>query len=188
MSEPKRSDDMFEARYSIPRLMLPLAGTLGFGALALPMLIEAVEGRHSIMIAVLAPAFAIVATVAVVLLRRMADRRVQLRVDGKGVMIREWSTETIAHRSIRRIRDSGHFVCLFLHKRDKYPPTGLWRRLTLPRVGGAMHDAYGDIFIASFQYEGGRGALLDAMARLRPRTAFEEEVERRLRMTDGATR
>jgi hypothetical protein len=51
-----------------------------------------------------------------------------------------------------------------------------------------MHDAYGDIFIASFQYEGGRGALLDAMARLRPRTAFEEEVERRLRMTDGATR
>lgn len=181
MSEPKRSADMFEARYSIPRLMLPLAGTLGFGVLALPMLVGAVADDHWFTIALLGPAFAIVAAVAVVLLRRMADRRVQLRVDGMGVMVREWSPDTIAHRSIRRIRESGSWVCLFLHKREKYPPAGLWRRITLPRVGGAMHDAYGDIFIAAFQYEGGRDALLDAMARLRPRTAFEEEVERRLR-------
>jgi hypothetical protein len=164
--------DIFEARYSIPKLLVALAGTLLFVALG-PLLLRAGSW--------IAASAAVLGTVffgfaALVFLRRLFDRRVQIRVDAKGVMVREWSDQIIAHRSIKSVRDMGRFLAIFLHKPEKYPTSNAMRRFLL-RIGGDFQRSAGDIYVVKFQYDRSADAIVEAMARMRPRTAFEERVD-----------
>ena len=167
--------EIFEARYSIPKLLLGLAGAASFVVLSALLLSTAswmVAGP-----AVLGLGF--FGFIAIVVLRRLFDRRVQICVDAKGVMVREWSDDIIAHRSIRSVRDMGRSVAIFLHKPEKYPTSNAMRRILL-RIGGDLQRSTGDIHIVTFQYDRSAAAMLEAIDRMRPRTMFEGEVERRV--------
>lgn len=179
MSGAAASGEVFEAYYSIPRLLLALVGALAFVAAALLMANTGLVSGSWLVAGAAVAGIAFFGFVAAIIVRRLFDRRVQIRIDAKGIMVREWSDQVIAHRSIRRASDMGQFVGLFLHKPEKYSTTSPMRRFLL-RVGGELQRSAGDIYIVKYQYDRRADAIFDALDRMRPRTAFEEEVERRV--------
>ncbi|MGN6690750.1 MAG: hypothetical protein ACTHJU_07400, partial [Sphingopyxis sp.] len=100
MSGAAASGEVFEAYYSIPRLLLALVGALAFVAAALLMANSGLVSGSWLVAGAAVAGIAFFGFVAAIIVRRLFDRRVQIRIDAKGIMVREWSDQVIAHRSI----------------------------------------------------------------------------------------
>lgn len=163
----------FETRYSLKRLSLLFAGSAIFVALSAWMIAFA---GHGFMTIVGIAGAAFFGLCAIFYGRCLFDRRIQIRIDASGMVVRDHSPVPIRLRSIRRIRDQGGWLALILHKPGSFPPTTPMRRLVARLNGRSGREQLGDVWIHPFQYSCSKDDLLDAIAAHRPMTAFERDL------------
>jgi hypothetical protein len=170
----------FEARYSIPKLLGWVLLVAPFAAFSAVMLIGGVRGSH--------PFVAILGTLGLMffggallgLLRSLIDRRVQLRIDGDGLLLRAHSARAIPLRSIRKAGlDSGR-IMLFLHKPAKYPIERPLRRFIYRINGSQARPFFGDAWIWTAHYNASKAEIFAAIdAHILP-TRFERDLAARI--------
>lgn len=176
----------FVARYSIPKLLGWIVMVAPFAAFSAVMLIGGVRGDH--------PFEAILGTLGLMffggallgLLCSLIDRRVQLRIDGDGLLLRAHSSQPIKLRSIRKAGlDSGR-IMLFLHKPAKYPIEGRVRRFIYRINGSAARGFFGDAWIWTSHYDCSKDQIFAAInAHIVP-TRFEQELAARIAGAEAA--
>lgn len=113
-------------------------------------------------------------------LRCMMDRRVQLRIDGGGLLLRPHSTKVIPLRSVKRVGTDRGLIRLLLHKPSKYPIEGRVRRLIYRMNGSAARGFFGDVWIWSSHYDCSKQQVFSAInAHIVP-TALERDLAARI--------
>jgi hypothetical protein len=170
----------FEARYSIPKLLGWIVMVAPFAAFSAVMLIGGVRG-NSLFVAMLGAIGLLFFGGALLgLLRSLIDRRVQLRIDGDGLLLRAHSARAIPLRSIRKAGlDSGR-IMLFLHKPAKYPIEGRLRRFIYRINGSQARPFFGDAWIWTAHYNASKAEIFAAIdAHIVP-TKFERDLAARM--------
>ena len=124
MSRPELAKTaVLEARYSIPGHLLVLALTLALLIPAMLMLQSGWEHRAWLGLSVGLLGTAFFGPIALMLLVRLFDRRVRLRITDDSIWIADHSGAAIPLRSVRQISDMGPWIALWLYKPERYPPT-----------------------------------------------------------------
>lgn len=170
----------FEARYSIPKLLGWLLLAAPFAAFSAMLLAGGLRGG-SLFVAVLGAIGLLFFGGALLgLLRALIDRRVQLRIDGDGLLLRAHSARAIPLRSIRKAGlDSGR-IMLFLHKPAKHPIEGRLRRFIYRINGSQARPFFGDAWIWTAHYNASKAEIFAAIdAHIVP-TRFERDLAARV--------
>lgn len=156
----------FEARASRWRLVLLLAGSLGFVALGIFLLtIDPPDLKRT-----LAGVAGIVVFGAFFLigLARVRDQGVEIRVDQRGIWWKRWSDDTIPWSAIERITvgeiRGQRFACLFLRYAGAYRSATLMGKLA--SANKAM--GFGDIAINTGSTDASFADLMAAIDRFAP--------------------
>jgi len=130
------------------KLVLAIAGSIGFVALSLFML-GAFDGKPK-------PPFPWAGWVgmlffgpaAFILARRLFDPEDQLVIDERGIFSKHWSSRTVPWHDIERIETAKvhreQFLCIFLAQPERYPPETLIGRAML--ANRAM--GFGDLAVS----------------------------------------
>lgn len=137
---------MLEARYSIPGHLLVLALTLLLLIPAMLMLQSGWEHRAWLGMSIGLLGTAFFGPIALMLLVRLFDRRVRLRITEDSIWIADHSGAAIPLRSVRQVSDMGPWMALWLYKPERYPPTTRFRRLVKRINGAQLRDQYGDLW------------------------------------------
>ena len=175
----------FEARYSIPKLLGWVLLVAPFAAFSAVLLVGGVRG-NSLFVAMLgAIGLLFFGDALLGLLRSLIDRRVQLRIDGDGLLLRAHSARAIPLRSIRKAGlDSGR-IMLFLHKPAKYPIERPLRRFIYRINGSQARPFFGDAWIWTAQYNASKAEIFAAInAHIVP-TRFERDLAARVAAAEG---
>lgn len=166
----------FEARYSIPKL---LGWTLLAAPLAAFSAVMLTQGLADggILIAILgALGLLFFGGAIAAFLRSMFDRRVQLRIDGDGLLLRAHSAKVIPLRSIKRAGTDQGLIRLSLYKPSKFPIEGKLRCLIYRMNGSAAHGFFGDAWIWTWHLNCSKQQVFAAInAHIVP-TAFERDL------------
>jgi hypothetical protein len=177
----------FEARYSIPKLLGWLLLAAPFAAFSAILLAGGLRGT-SLFVAILGAIGLLFFGGAVLgLLSRMVDRRVQLRIDDQGLLLRAHSLRPIPLRSIRKIGTDRGRIMLFLHKPAKYPIERALRRFIYRINGSQARSFFGDAWIWTAHYNASKAEVFMAIdAHIVP-TKFERDLAARMAVaeTDG---
>lgn len=170
----------FEARYSIPKLLGWVLLVAPFAAFSAVLLVGGVRG-NSLFVAILGAIGLLFFGGALLgLLRSLIDRRVQLRIDDQGLLLRPHSARTIPLRSIRKAGlDSGR-IMLFLHKPAKYPIERPLRRFIYRINGSQARPFFGDAWIWTWHYDCSRQQVFAAINAHVVPTAFERDLAARM--------
>ena len=170
----------FEARYSIPKLLgwtLLAAPLAAFSAVMLTQGLAA-GGILTAIIGALGLLFFGGAIAA--FLRCMIDRRVQLRIDGDGLLLRAHSAKVIPLRSIKRAGTDQGLIRLLLYKPSKFPIEGRLRRLIYRMNGSAARGFFGDAWIWTAHLNCSKQQVFTAInAHIVP-TQFEQDMAARI--------
>lgn len=175
----------FEARYSIPKLLGWVLLVAPFAAFSAVLLVGGIRGV-SLFVAILgALGLMFFGGAFLGLLRSLIDRRVQLRIDEQGLMLRAHSRQPIKLRAIRKYgQDSGR-IMLFLHKPSKYPIESRLRRLIYRINGSQARPFFGDAWIWTWHYDCSKEQVFAALnAHIEP-TAFERDLAARIAASGG---
>ncbi len=166
----------FEACYSIPKLLGWMLLAAPFAAFSVEILVGAVRGG-SIGGAIIGAIGLLFFGGAILgFLSRMVDRRVQLRIDDEGLLLRAHSMHPIPLRSIRRIATDLGRIMLFLHKPAKYPIEGRLRRFIYRINGSQARSFFGDAWVWTAYYDASKAEVFAAIdAHIVP-TAFERDL------------
>lgn len=177
----------FEARYSIPKLLGWLLLAAPFAAFSAMLLAGGLRGG-SLFVAVLGAVGLLFFGGAVLgLLSRMVDRRVQLRIDDQGLLLRAHSARPIPLRSIRKIGTDSGRIMLFLHKPAKYPIERPLRRFIYRINGSQARPFFGDAWIWTAHYNASKAEIFAAIdAHIVP-TKFERDLAARIAAAQSAT-
>ncbi len=150
-----------EARYSIPGHLLVLVLSLALLVPAVLMLLSAWSQGQWLGIIVGALGAICLGSVALVLLHRLLDRRVRLRIDEDAIWIADHSQSPIPLRSVREVRDMGPWIALWLYNPSHYPPTTRFRRMVRRINGSQLRDQYGDVWFYPGLLDCNRREILD---------------------------
>ncbi len=150
-----------EARYSIPGHLLVLVLTLALLIPAALMLLTAWPQVEWLSIAGGALGVICSGPVALVLLFRLVDRRVRLRVSEDAIWIADHSPTAIPLRSVREVRDMGPWIALWLYNPSHFPPTTRFRRMVRRINGSQLRDQYGDVWFYPGLLDCNRREILD---------------------------
>lgn len=176
----------FEARYSIPKL---LGWTLLAAPLATFSAVMLTQGLADggFLIAILgALGLLFFGGAMAAFLRSMFDRRVQLRIDGDGLLLRAHSAKVIPLRSIKRVGTDQGLIWLLLYKPSRFPIEGRWRRLIYRINGTAAKGFFGDAWIWTAHLNCSKQQVFSAInAHIVP-TAFERDLAARIAAADAA--
>lgn len=171
----------FEARYSVIKMLVwtLLAGIMTAGALG--MLLPALE-QGSLGGGVIG-GFGLVVFGGALLgfLRCAVDRRVQLRIDGKGMYLRPHSDQTIPLRSIRGVEVAPGQVKVRLYKPSKYPIQSWLRRFIFRINGSASREYFGDAWVWTAHYDCTWQQIMDAINVHTVPTEFERQLAERMK-------
>ncbi|MEL6238904.1 MAG: hypothetical protein AAFQ90_09970 [Pseudomonadota bacterium] len=115
----------------------------------------------------------------VILLCKVFDRRVQLRVDGEGFAIRGHSAKTIHHRAIIGVKTRNGLVALQLQKAANFPIENRHRRLIWRLNGPGAEGYFGDAWVWTSQLDCTPADVLNAIHDFRPLTDWEREMRER---------
>ena len=156
----------FEAKASHWRVLLLLAGALGFVAVGIWLLrLDAPTTKRTLVAwagIIIFGAFFLIG------LPRLFQQGVVLRIDARGVWWRQWSDQTIPWSAIDRISagkvQRQRFACLFLSDPRAFPSTTLQGKLA--RTNKAM--GFGDIALNTSGTDQSFDAMMAAIARLAP--------------------
>ena len=150
-----------EARYSIPGHLLVLVLSLALLVPAVLTLLSAwSQGQWLGTIAGALGAICL-GPVALVLLHRLLDRRVRLRIGEDAIWIADHSQSAIPLRSVREVRDMGPWIALWLYNPSHYPPTTRFRRMVKRINGSQLRDQYGDVWFYPGLLDCNRREILD---------------------------
>ena len=172
----------FEARYSIPKLLVWVLVAAPFAAFSAVMLTSGSMVAATIGgLGLLFFGGAIAAY-----LRCMVDRRVQLRIDGDGLLLRADSAKVIPLRSIKRAGIDQGLIWLQLYKPSKYPIEGKLRRLIYRMNGSAARGFFGDAWIWTWHLDCSKQQVFSAInAHIVP-TQFEQDMAARIAAASSA--
>jgi hypothetical protein len=156
----------FEAKASRWRVVLLLAGALGFVALGIWLLrLDAPTAKRTLVAwagIILFGAFFLIG------LPRLFQQGVVLRIDARGVWWRQWSDQTIPWSAIDRISvdkiQRQRFACLFLSDPRAFPSATLLGKLA--RTNKAM--GFGDIALNTSGTDQSFDAMLAAITKFAP--------------------
>lgn len=177
----------FEARYSIPKLLGWLLLTGPFAAFSAVLLAGGLRGG-SLFVAVLGAVGLLFFGGAVLgLLSRMVDRRVQLRIDDQGLLLRAHSAHPIPLRSIRKIATDRGRIMLFLHKPARHPIEGRLRRFIYRINGSQARPFFGDAWIWTAHYNATKAEIFAAIDAHVVPTRFERDLAARIAAAQSAT-
>lgn len=168
--------EALSARYSLPTLIGYLIVLGGMAALAVSFALTAGDGVSSAARAIILIAGSFFALASLGFLRCLTDRRVQVRIDAAGLMVRGHSDAIIPLRSLSGIADRGNRMIFGLTKPDRFPIKGRWRRFIL-RINGSNGGAYfGNVWIWTTLLDCRPRDILNAVHDFRPPTAFELDL------------
>ena len=119
---------------------------------------------------------AMCAILLVVMLMKMFDRRVQLRIDKKGLFVRAHSSKVIGLRSLRGMAWDGGRMMFSLYAPAKHPIESRHRRFLRKINGSEGHAFFGDVWIWTNQLACSRKDVLNAIHDFRPVTEYEQEM------------
>lgn len=150
---PEGAAAPFEARYSILKLTgwTLLAAPLALGAVWMLRASLAQGSLFGIMIGGAGIAFFGGAILG--FLRCLVDRRVQLRIDGKGLFLRPHADKPIPLRSIRAYELANNMVRLRLYKPSKFPISSRLRRFIYRINGASAREYFGDAWVWTTHYD-----------------------------------
>ena len=170
----------FETRYSIPKLLGWLLLAAPFATFSAVLLAGGLRDT-SLFVAILGAVGLLFFGGAVLgLLSRMADRRVQLRIDDQGLLLRAHSARPIPLRSIRRIGTDSGRIMLFLYKPAKHPIEGRLRRFIYRINGSQARPFFGDAWIWTWHLGCSKQQVFAAIdAHIEP-TQFERDLAARI--------
>jgi hypothetical protein len=177
----------FEARYSIPKLLGWLLLAAPFAAFSAVLLAGGLRGGNPFVAILGAIGLLFFGGAVLGLLRSLIDRRIQLRIDDQGLLLRAHSARPIPLRSIRKAGlDSGR-IMLFLHKPAKYPIERLLRRFIYRINGSQARPFFGDAWIWTAHYNASKAEIFAAIdAHIVP-TRFERDLVARIAAAQSAT-
>ena len=167
----------FEARYSLWRLTPLFAASLAMAILG-AWLISSASGLLVMLAGMAAAAF--FGLVAFVYAACLLDRRVQIRIDAGGMMVRAHSDKPIKLRSIKRMRAAAGGIAADVFKPSAYPCTRIPRRWLIAINNKVEAGAMGDVWLPMGLYDANSADLFAAIDRFRTPTDFERELELRL--------
>lgn len=168
--------EALSARYSVPTLIGYLIVSGGMAALAVFFALTAGHGVSSAARAIILIAGSFFALASLGFLRCLTDRRVQVRIDAAGLMVRGHSDAIIPLRSLSGIADRGNRMIFGLTKPDRFPIKGRWRRFIL-RINGSNGGAYfGNIWIWTALLDCSNRAIANAIHDFRVPTQYEREM------------
>lgn len=179
----------FAARFSVPKLIVWIAGSGMFAAPCL-LLVPGLSGSAGPG-GVLIGLFGLIGSlffggIAAMHLLRLFDRRPQVVIHDRSIYVRSHGDMRIPLRSVKSIRtDSLGQISLTLHKPSKYPIATRHRRFIYRINGSAARGFFGDVWVRTSVLGCSQGALLDAMAEHRPLTDFEKQLEERIAAAKG---
>lgn len=168
----------FEARYSLLRLTPLFAASLAMAILG-AWLISSASGLLVTLAGIAAAAFC--GLVACVYAARLMDRRVQIRIDAGGMIVRAHSEAPIKLRSIKRLHLITGGIALDLFKPSMYPSTRTLRRWVITMNNKVEAGAMGDVWLPMGLFDANSADLFAAIDRFRTPTDFERELELRLK-------
>jgi hypothetical protein len=156
----------FEAKASRWRVLLLLAGALGFVAVSIWLLQLDPPTTKRTLVAwagiILFGAFFLIG------LPRLFQQGVVLRIDAHGVWWRQWSDQTIPWSAIERISvgkiQRQRFACLFLSDPQAFPSTTLQGKLA--RTNKAM--GFGDVALNTSGTDQSFDAMMTAITQFAP--------------------
>lgn len=177
---PDSAATPFEARYSIPKLLgwALLASPLAAGSIW--MLAGGIAGGSALTAIIGALGLLFFGGAMAAFLRCMIDRRVQLRIDGNGLLLRAHSAKVIPLRSIKRAGTDQGLIRLSLYKPSKFPIESKLRRLIYRMNGSAAKGFFGDAWIWTAHLNCSKQQVFTAInAHIVP-TAFERDLAARI--------
>lgn len=156
----------FEANASRWRMILLLAGALGFVALGIFLLtIDPPDTRRTLAGVAAIVVFGVFFLIG---LSRLNDQGVDIRIDQRGIWWKRWSEETIPWSAIERISVSEirgqRFACLFLHDPAAHRSTTFAGKLA--RANRAM--GFGDIALTASGTDASFADLIAAIDQFAP--------------------
>lgn len=174
----------FEARYSVPKLLVWIIGPGVFAAPCL-LLVPGLSGSAGPG-GVLIGLFGLIGSlffggIAAMHALRLFDRRPQVVIHDRSIYVRSHGDMRIPLRSVKSIRtDSLGQISMTLHKPAKYPIETRHRRFIYRINGSAARGFFGDVWVRTSVLDCSQDALLGAMAAHRPKTEFEKQLEERI--------
>ena len=150
-----------EARYSIPGHLLVLVLTLALLVPAGWMLWSGVQQGQwlSQIFGLLGCLF--LGPIALLLLARLTDRTVRLRISEDAIWIADHSPVPIPLRSVREVSDKGAWIALWLYNPSHFPPTTRFRRMVRQINGAQLRDQYGDVWFYPGLLDCSRREIMD---------------------------
>lgn len=170
----------FEARYSIPKLLGWVLLVAPFAAFSAVLFVGGVRGNILFVAMLGAIGLLFFGGALLGLLRSVIDRRVQLRIDDQGLLLRAHSARPIPLRSIRKAGLDRGRIMLFLHKPAKHPIEGRLRRFIYRINGSQARPFFGDAWIWTAHYNASKAEIFAAIdAHIVP-TRFERDLAARV--------
>jgi hypothetical protein len=172
----------FEARYSVVKMAGWLLLTTPLLVGALGMAWGGLMAGHALtaLIGILGTAFFGMAALGV--LRCLIDRRVQLRVDAKGLYLRPHSDKVIPLRSIRGFTVATGMLKLRFYKPSKFPIESRWRRFVYRINGSFAPEYFGNAWIWTWHFDCNWKQINDAINAHVVPTAFEQDLAARMQV------
>lgn len=171
------SDAAFEARYSVLRLTPLFVASLAMAILG-AWLVSSSGGLLVTLAGIAAAVF--FGLVACVYAACLMDRRVQIRIDAGGMMVRSHSEALVKLRSIKRMHPTRGGIAVELFKPSMYPCTRSPRRWLIAINNKVEAGAMGDVWLSMGLFDANSADLFAAIDRFRTPTDFEQELELRL--------
>ena len=169
----------FEARYSIPKLLGWTLLAAPLAAFSAVMLTQGLAGGGILTAIIGALGLLFFGGAIAAFLRCIFDRRVQLRIDRDGLLLRAHSAKVIPLRSIKRAGTDQGLIRLSLYKPSKFPIEGKLRRLIYRMNGSAAQGFFGDAWIWTAHLNCSKQQVFAAInAHIVP-TAFERDLAAR---------
>ncbi len=176
----------FEARYSIPKLLAWALLAAPLAAFSAVMLTQGLVGGGILTAIIGTLGLLFFGGAIAAFLRCISDRRVQLRIDGDGLLLRAHSAKVIPLRSIKRAGTDQGLIRLSLYKPSKFPIEGKLRRLIYRMNGSAAQGFFGDAWIWTAHLNCSKQQVFSAInAHIVP-TAFERDLAARIAAADAA--
>ena len=152
---------VLEARYSIPGHLLVLTLTFVLLVPAILMLWGAWQQGRWLGIGAGLLGTAFFGPIALVVLLRLVDRRVRLRITEDSIWIADHAQAAIPLRSVRQVSDMGPWIALWLYTPSHYPPTTRFRRMVKRINGTQLRDQYGDVWFYPGLLDCGRREIME---------------------------
>ncbi|MBQ0770519.1 MAG: hypothetical protein KBT59_01645 [Sphingomonadales bacterium] len=165
----------FEAYYSIPKLLLYLSVCSVIIIACFLLVFQGLSDRVAPLSIAGVSGLTFFGSLGVLVIFRLFNRREQIRIDSKGVMVREIWSSIIPHESIEAVGLDKNFLWLCLLQPENYPARSLYRRLFGNLASGLPKGCH---YIVDRQYDCSIDEILDALEHFRPKTKHQLEVDR----------